>query len=80
LRHWDVRNSDRPDVEMDAEAGRFGEQQSRRVLPAGERPLIKWNGNPYRLDGGDGGRTEEDGTFFLLPYWMARYHGLFEGE
>jgi len=23
------------------------------------------NGNPYRLDGG---RTEKDGTFFLLPY------------
>jgi len=48
------------------------------VLPASERPMMKWNGNPYRLDGGDGGRTEEDGTFFLLPYWMARYHGLFE--
>jgi hypothetical protein len=48
------------------------------VLPAGERPLIKWNGNPYRLDGGDGGRTEEDGAFFLLPYWMGRYHGIIE--
>jgi hypothetical protein len=80
LRHWDVRNSQRPDVELDSEAGRFGERQSRRVLPAGERPLIKWNGNPYRLDGGDASRTEEDGTFFLLPYWMARYHGLFQSE
>lgn len=78
LRHWTVQNSQRPDVEIDAEAGRFGEAQSRRVLPAYERPLMKWNGNPYRLDGGDGGRTEEDGTFFLLPYWMGRCHGLFE--
>jgi hypothetical protein len=80
LRHWNVRNSDRPDVERDPEAGRFREAQSRRVLPAGERPMMKWNGNPYRLDGGDGGRTEEDGTFFLLPYWMARYHGLFHED
>jgi hypothetical protein len=78
LRHWTMRNSQRPDVEVDSEAGRFGEAQSRRVLPASERPVMKWNGNPYRLDGGDGGRTEEDGTFFLLPYWMARCHGLFE--
>jgi hypothetical protein len=76
LRHWGVRNSHRPDVVLDAEAGRFGEKQSRRGLPAGERPMMKWNGNPYRLDGGDGGRTEEDGTFFLLPYWMGRYHRL----
>jgi hypothetical protein len=80
LRHWDVRNSHRSDVESDPKAGRFGEAQSRTVLPAGERPMIKWNGNPYRLDGGDGGRTEEDGTFFLLPYWMARFHGLFQEE
>jgi hypothetical protein len=80
LRHWDVRNSQRPDVEQDRDSGRFGEPQSRAPLPMHERPMMKWNGNPYRLDGGDGGRTEEDGTFFLLPYWMARYHGLFEGE
>ena len=50
------------------------------MLPAAERPMTKWNGNPYRLDGGDGGRTEEDGTFFRRRYWMARYHGLFQGE
>jgi hypothetical protein len=80
LRYWDVRNSQRPDVELDPDSGRFREQQARLPLPVDERPMMKWNGNPYRLDGGDGGRTEEDGTFFLLPYWMARYHGLFEGE
>jgi hypothetical protein len=80
LRHWEVRNSQRPDVEIDPDSGRFKELQARTPLPADECPMMKWNGNPYRLDGGDGGRMEEDGTFFLLPYWMARYHGLFEGE
>jgi hypothetical protein len=78
LVHWDVCNSGRPDVPRHPDRGRFGEEQSAIVLPAGERPLIKWNGNPYRLDGGDGGRTEEDGAFFLLPYWMGRYHGIIE--
>lgn len=78
LVHWTVTNSGRPDVLRHAERGRFGEEQSAVVLPAGERPMMKWNGNPYRLDGGDGGRTEEDGTFFLLPYWMGRYHGILD--
>jgi hypothetical protein len=76
LVHWTVTNSGRPDVPRHPDNGRFGEAQSAVVLPVGERPMMKWNGNPYRLDGGDDGRTEEDGTFFLLPYWMGRYHGL----
>jgi hypothetical protein len=24
---------------------------------------------------GDGGQTESDGVFWLLPYWMGRYYG-----
>jgi hypothetical protein len=77
LVHWDVKNSHRPDVPRHPDRGRFGEEQSRLPLPFGERPIMKWNGNPYRLDGGDGGRTEEDGAFFLLPYWMGRHFGIF---
>jgi hypothetical protein len=41
---------------------------------------MKWNGNPFRLDGGGGGRGEDDGAFFLLPYWLGRYHGYLIGE
>jgi hypothetical protein len=36
---------------------------------------MKWNGNPFIVDGGNGGRGEDDGAFFLLPYWMGRYFG-----
>ncbi|MBI4574639.1 MAG: hypothetical protein HY722_00045 [Planctomycetes bacterium] len=51
------------------------------VLPPDERPLGTWSSNPRRLAGGDGGRTEEDGAWFLLAYWLARAHGvLAEGE
>lgn len=38
--------------------------------------MSKWKGNPYNLDGGNGGNAEDDGAYFLLPYWMARYHQL----
>jgi len=40
-----------------------------------ERAMIKWNGNPYSIASGYGGLLEEDGTAYLLPYWMGRYYG-----
>jgi len=41
---------------------------------------MKWNGNPFIVDGGNGGYSEDDGAFFLLPYWMGRSHGFLSGE
>ncbi len=73
---WSVTNSHRPDVPMDTLADRFGRKQALIVLPYDELPMSKWNGNPYRIDGGNGGRSEDDGAYFLLPYWMGRYHKL----
>jgi len=73
---WTVRNSNRRDVTLDPMADRFGRKQSLLVLPYDELPMSKWNGNPYSLDGGNGGRSEDDGAYFLLPYWMARFHKL----
>ena len=55
---------------------RFGRPESDTLIPPDERPVMKWNGNPFRVDGGSGGRSEDDGAFYLLPYWMARHHGL----
>lgn len=73
---WTVRNSNRVDVPVDSMSDRFGHRQSLIVLPYDELPMSKWNGNPYNLDGGNDGRSEDDGAYFLLPYWMARYHKL----
>jgi len=73
---WTMRNSHRADIPLDESSGRFGEPQSVAAIPADERPVMKWNGNPYRLDGGNGGRSEDDGTFYLVAYWLGRYHGL----
>jgi hypothetical protein len=72
---WTVRNSHRQDVEFVKEKDRFGRSQLVKVLAPDERPVEKWNSNPYRPDGGSDGRGEDDGAYFLLPYWMGRFHG-----
>jgi hypothetical protein len=41
---------------------------------------MKWNGNPFIVDGGGAGRSEDDGGFFLLPYWLGRYHGFLAAD
>jgi hypothetical protein len=54
---------------------RFDKPQLAAVPAPDERPVAKWNANPYVPDGGNGGAAEDDGAFFLLPYWMGRHHG-----
>ena len=71
---WTVTNSHRLDVVPDRNTDRFQRKQSLLVLPPDERPVMKWNGNPFAIDGGDGGRSEDDGASFLLPYWLGRYY------
>jgi hypothetical protein len=75
LIHWPTANARRADLKLDPAADRFGRKQLLRPLPWTERPMHKWNNNPYELDGGDP-HEEEDPTFWLLPYWMGRYHQL----
>src|SRR5262249_4765375 len=75
LIEWMVKNSGRHDLgEVITNRGR--RPCSTWVLPVAERPLMRWNGDPYQLDGGDGGHTRDDGTFILLPYWLGVYHRL----
>jgi hypothetical protein len=81
LVEWTVVNSHRLDIPINPFNDRFARKQSLVVLPYDELPMTKWNGNPYRLDGGFNGTREDDGAFFLLPYWMGRFYGyLKDGE
>ncbi len=72
---WTVDNSDRGDITLDPGRDRFARPQIRELLPPDERRIHKWNTNVFSPDGGNGGRGEDDGAAFLLPYWMGRYHG-----
>ncbi len=72
---WRMENSWRKDIEWAEKADRFRRREAKTWLPPDERPAMKWNGNPFIVDGGGPGNSEDDGSFFLLPYWMGRYHG-----
>ena len=77
---WKMTNSQRTDVPMAKDNDRHRRPQSIRLLPADERPVMRWNGNPFQVDGGNNGSSENDGAHFLLPYWLGRYHKLLTGE
>jgi len=77
---WSVKNSQRQDIVWASGADRFRRREALTLLLADERPVMKWNGNPFVIDGGAGGHGEDDGAAFLLPYWMGRYHKFFLGE
>jgi hypothetical protein len=53
----------------------WGEAVSSRD-PSQRTEVMKWNDDPFEPDGGGDGRSEDDGAFLLLPYWLARYHHL----
>jgi hypothetical protein len=73
--NWNMENSHRWDIPHDPLVDRMGKKQGIRPLPASERSITKWNLNPYLLDSGAEGLEENDGAYFLLAYWMGRYHG-----
>lgn len=71
---WTMTNSQRWDLPKDQLDDRFGKAQAIRPIPTPERAVSKWNNNNFRYDGGDDGYSEDDGAYFLLPYWMGRYY------
>ena len=74
LVRWRVDNTRREDIQL----FRYPELESiktSRLLPPSERALFRWDNNPWHAIQGDGGHTESDGVFWLLPYWMGRYYG-----
>lgn len=77
---WTVKNSQRQDIIWNSRPERFGQRESQNLLPPDERPVMRWNSNPFVIDGGDDGHSEDDGASFLLPYWLGRYQKLLIGE
>ena len=78
--NWTVRNSQRQDLAWAPAPDRAGEREALNLLPPDERPIMRWNSNPFVVDGGGDGRGEDDGAAFLLPYWLGRYQKLLLGE
>ena len=74
--YWTVKNFQRVDLPSAPRMDRFREKQSLRALSPNERGVMKWNANPFQLDYPSEGRSEDEGAFFLLPYWLGRFHRL----
>ncbi|MBX3414811.1 MAG: hypothetical protein KF708_19150 [Pirellulales bacterium] len=70
---WTVDNHAREDVTL-VRSPVIDHWQTSRLLPPDERRVGKWDGNPYSASGGHGSRTESSTVYWLLPYWMGRYH------
>ncbi|WP_321473817.1 hypothetical protein [uncultured Paludibaculum sp.] len=77
---WTVTNSHRSDVVMSGTKDRFQKPEAATLLPPDERPVMKWNANPFIIDSNGEGRGEDDGAAFLLPYWFGRYQKMLAGE
>jgi hypothetical protein len=73
---WTIENSRRDDITLLPQLDDQGEREAAILIPPNERRVSKWNANPFVPDGGDNGSSEDDGVFFLLPYWLGRYHRL----
>lgn len=75
LRNWSVKNSHRKDLELIP--ANFRGQTTSELLPLGEIPLYRHNGEIFKLDSqGDGSSMISAGDVWLLPYWMGRYLGV----
>jgi len=76
---WEMKNSHRLDVVLDRTPGQrkpYGGSVLGGALPIEERCHIRINSDHFNLDHSQGGGTcEYEGTFYLLPYYMALYHG-----
>jgi len=74
LVRWTVDNSHREDLRI-VRTPELEMLQTNRLLPPDECGVIRWDENPWRAVQGDGGHTESDGVWWLLPYWAGRYYG-----
>ena len=76
--NWTMDNRHRWDLQRDQMAGRGGNPQTVHPVSTPESGVSRWNTNPKSYVSGNGGKTEETGTYFLFAYWMGRYYGFFK--
>ncbi len=70
-----MENSHRWDLPKDPLLSRFKRLQSTQAIATPESGISRWNTNPKEFDSGDGGKTEDSGSYYLFAYWMGRYYG-----
>lgn len=76
---YEIDNTHRLDVIFDPTPGQkptVGWHFDGRAVPIAERGHVRQDRDGFALYANeDGGWAEHEGTFFLLPYYLGRYHG-----
>jgi len=73
---WPIDHGKREDVKL-VHNPVLGEVQMEKLQPASIRATVRWDKNPWGLQGGDPA-MEREPVFWLLPYWMGRYLEMIE--
>ncbi|GAB2799557.1 hypothetical protein GCM10027275_51790 [Rhabdobacter roseus] len=79
---YTMHNTHRLDVVLDGTPGQsedMGWRTDGLALPVDERAHVRQDRDGFALNASEGdGYSEHEGTFFLLPYYMALYHKLLD--
>jgi hypothetical protein len=79
---YTIHNTHRLDVVLDGTPGQsedMGWRTDGLALPVDERAHVRQDRDGFALNASEGdGYAEHEGTFFLLPYYMALYHRLLD--
>jgi hypothetical protein len=78
---YEMDNTHRLDILFDPTPGQspsMGWRNDTYALPVDERGHVRQDRDGFALHTAEvgGGRSEQEGTFYLLPYYMALYHHL----
>ncbi len=68
---WYIDHTKREDVEV-VHTPVLDDIQVSELPPASIRATIRWDKNPWGINGGNA-HLEREPVFWLLPYWMGRY-------
>jgi hypothetical protein len=79
LVRWDVDNTKRADLWSDPNLLPTL-NQSVNSIARSESGALEWCDNPYSFAWGGGGMSEANPVFFLIAYWVGRYHGFVPAE
>jgi hypothetical protein len=71
---WTVDNTLREDLRI-VRTPILEDRNLSRMLPPSERPVVRWDKNPWMAAWHGGGHTEWSPTFWLVAYWMGRATG-----
>ncbi len=79
---YHMDNTHRLDIVIDPTPGQvpgMGWHVDGGALRIDERGHVRQDRDGFAIDYSEGnGWSEHEGTFYLLPYWMARYHGVIQ--